>query len=226
MKTICRYPWMPLGVLLLSSSVVAQTDSTDGESYKTYLGNRNQFTIDLPLGWHVIDQSPYSDAGVIAFYSQPIELTPDKDPAIRRQQEQAFMKLLDDMSRGALPTFFMDRYKASKGMSCLGYDASAQKRKLKIFSTADALGKKPKVIGKPEVSNVDFGGCRGIKVSLSADTAYGSTMQMLVYSAAIDGMTYDFALLTDTQYFEQNLSWFERAIASVRLTGANKSASN
>lgn len=226
MKTFCRCPWMPLSILLLSPCVVAQTDSTDGELYKTYLGNRNQFTIELPNGWHIIDQSPYTDTGVIAFYSQPIELTLDKDPAISHQQEQAFMKLLNDMSSGALPTFFADRYKAGKGMNCQGFDASAQKKKLKIFSNADALGRKPKLIGAPEVSKVDFGGCRELKVSFRADTSYGTTMQMLVYSAAINGMSYDFALLTEAQYFEQNLPWFERAIASVRLTGANNSTSN
>lgn len=220
MNTNRMLRWMSLGILLFTSSSVAQSVSAGAEPHKTYLGNRDQFTIDLPDGWHIVDQSPYRDSGVVAFYSQPIELRLDKDPAVSKQQEVAFFQLVEDMSSGALPSFFADRYKADKGMSCEGFDKRAQAKKLKIFSKADALGKKPKLIGTPEVANVGFGGCKGIRVSFRATNAEGYDWQMLVYSAAVNGITYDFALLTETQYFDRNLPWFERAIGSVRLTGA------
>lgn len=222
MKLRYRYRWTLFGVLTLVSSAVAQTASSDADNapYMTYQGNRDQFTVELPQGWHVVDQSPYSKTGVIAFYSQPIEIKLDKDPVIAGQQQADFMQLMNDMTSGALPTFFADRYKADKGMSCGGYDARAQKKKVKIFTSAAALGRKPKLLGEPETAAVDFGGCRGLKVTFRAVADYGATLKMQVYTAAVDGLTYDFALLTEERFFAQNLPWFERMIASVRLTDA------
>lgn len=213
--------WMPLGVLALVSTVVAQT-ATDLHTiqYKTYQGNRDQFTVEVPQGWQVIDQSPYSNTGIIAFYSQPIETTIDRDPVIAQQQHQALIALLNDMTSGRLPTFFAERYEAGKGMACNGFDARAEKKKVKTFTGAAALGRKPKIVGEPEVVAVDFGGCRGLKVTFSAKIEHGQTMKMQVYTAAVDGLTYDFALFTEEQYFEQNLPWFERMIGTVRLTAA------
>lgn len=219
MKTTPQSGRIPTAVLFLLFSAV-QPATAETQRYETYLGNRHQFTIEIPDGWHVVDQSPYSETGVIGFYSQPVSVRLDKDPVISRQQEQEFARLLEDLSTGALPAFFVDRYKASRGMSCDHFDSRAQKRKVKIYSKAYALGKKPKLLGKPEIVPVELGGCRGLRVSLSALNADGETLHMLVYTAAINGLTYDFALLTEASYFDQNLPWFSRIMSSVRLTGA------
>lgn len=213
----------PLGALLLSLAAFAQSDlPTDGElNFKPYQGNRDQFTLEIPDGWHVVDQSPYSDAGVIAFYSQPMEIKLDRDPVIAEQQKQSFMAMLNGMMSGATPSFFLDRYKAGKGMTCSGFDARALKKKLKIYTKSDVLGKKAKLLGEPEVTPTPVGGCQGIRVLVRANTETGTTMQMLVYSAAIDGTTYDFVLTAEPQFFARNLQWFERVISSIRLTGAS-----
>ena len=230
MKNTSRSTWMPFGILLFFSTAIAEpesgpaTNDADGQTYKTYNGNRDQFTLELPDGWYVFDQSPYSEHGIVAFYSEPVELKLDKDPEVARLQQVALITLMNDMTRGKKATFFADRYKADKGMDCSGFDARAQKRKVKIYSNADALGRKPKLVGQPEVSSVDFGGCQGMRVLLRANIQSGMTMQMLVYSAAVDGITYDFALLTEADYFERNLEWFERVMSSVRLTGASRVA--
>lgn len=222
MQRISGFRLMPIGIVLLAQNIFAQTDFTDSGSWPVspYEGNRNQFTVDIPDGWHVVDQSPYSDTGVVAFYSKPLEAKYDKDPVVNQQRQQAMMDLLDDMVSGAVPSFFMDRYKADKGMSCEGFDARSQKKKVKIFVKSDALGRGSKVVGKPDVSTTEFGGCKGLKVLILADAVDGQSMQMLVYSAAVDGLTYDFVLMTESTYFAQNLPWFERVIASVRLTAA------
>lgn len=213
----------PLGALLFSMFTFAQTDAPVSAdfAYKPYHGNRDQFTLEIPDGWHVVDQSPYSDKGVIAFYSQPMQMKIDKDPVLARQQEQAFQKLLEGMESGEIPSFFIDRYKADKGMTCTGFDARAQKKKVKIFVKADALGSKSKIIGEPEVANAPVGGCQGLRVMVRANTAAGATVQMLVYSAAVDGITYDLALIAEPRYFDQNLPWFERVVSSMRLAGAS-----
>ncbi len=223
MKRVFNFRTAPWGALLFSLSAFAQTDAPVGDdlSFKPYNGNRDQFTLEIPAGWHVVDQSPFSDKGVVAFYSQPLEMKIDKDPVIARQQEQDFLRLLNSMESGEIPSFFIDRYKADKGMTCAGFDARAQKKKLKIFANADVLGKQSKIIGEPEVVTVPVGGCQGLRVLIRANTAVGTTMQMLVYSAAVDGITYDLALIAEPRYFDQNLPWFERVVSSMRLAGAS-----
>lgn len=223
MNRVYRFWTAPLGALLISLSTLAQTNASVGDelSFKSYHGNRDQFTLEIPDGWHVVDQSPYSDMGVIAFYSQPMQMKLDKDPEIARQQEEAFRKLIEGMESGEIPSFFIDRYKADKGMTCAGFDARSQKKKVNIFAKADALGKKSKLIGKPEVATAPVGGCQGLRVLIRANTAVGTTMHMLVYSAAVDGITYDLALLAEPRFFDQNLSWFERVVSSMRLAGAS-----
>lgn len=213
----------PFGALLLSLSAFAQSElpADSDATFKPYQGNRDQFTLEIPDGWHVVDQSPYGDAGVIAFYSQPMQVRLDKDPEIARQQQRDFEKMLNGFLSGELPSFFMDRYKAGKGMTCAGFDKRAQKKKLSIYVKSDVLGKKSKVIGEPEVSAAPLGGCQGLKVLINANTADGRTMKMLIYTAAVDDVTYDVVLITEPQYFAQNLPWFERVISTMRLTGAS-----
>ena len=223
MNRVFSFRTAPLGALLFSLSAFAQTDAPVGDdtAFKPYHGNRDQFTLEIPDGWHVVDQSPFGNAGVIAFYSQPVEVRLDKDPVVAEQQRQAFITMLNGMLSGEIPSFFMDRYKADKGMTCTGFDARALKKKLRIYAKSDALGKKAKLLGEPEVATTPVGGCLGIRVMMRANTATGATMHMLVYSAAVGDTTYDFVLMTEPQYFAQNLPWFERVVASVRLTGAS-----
>ena len=223
MNRVFSFRTAPWGVLLFSLSAFAQTDIpvSDELPFKPYHRNRDQFTLEIPAGWHVVDQSPFSDMGVVAFYSQPLEMKIDKDPVIAQQQKQAFQQLMKSMESGELPSFFVDRYKADKGMTCAGFDARAQKMKLKIFVKSGVLGKQSKILGEPEVATAPVGGCQGLRVLIRATTAMGATMHMLVYSAAVDGITYDLALIGEPQYFARDLPWFERVVASMRLTGAS-----
>ena len=62
---------VPLGMLMIITSA-AQPSVAETGAYNTYLGNRHQFTVELPEGWHVVDQSPCSDSDMIAFYGQSV----------------------------------------------------------------------------------------------------------------------------------------------------------
>lgn len=209
-------------VALITSVVTAQSDLLESESWtlKPYDGNRDQFTLAIPGEWYAVDQTPYRETGVVAFYSQPLVMRMDKDPVIRAQQERQMMALAEDLASGAAPAFFMDRYKAGKGMSCEGYSEQAQKKKLKIAANAPALGKGARPIGKPEVAVIDFAGCKGLRIRMQIYSPGSGNLEMLVYTAAADDITYDFALINDAKYFEQNLPWFERVVATARLTAA------
>lgn len=208
--------------ILPASDLPAQPADHDSGSWtlKPYESNRDQFTLDIPDGWHAVDQTPYRETGVVAFYSQPLFMLLDEDPAVREQQKQQMMALADDLMSGAAPAFFMDRYKAGKGMACTGYSEQAQKQKLRIIANSPALGKGSKPVSKPEVSVTDFAGCRGLRVMMRISRSGSADRQMLVYTAAADDITYDFVLLNDIDYFEQNRPWFERVVATTKLTAA------
>ena len=50
-------------VVFFTSVVFAQTDPIRNESdtLKPYDGNRDQFTLHIPDGWIVVDQTPYRE---------------------------------------------------------------------------------------------------------------------------------------------------------------------
>ena len=144
----------------------------------------------------------------------------DEDPAVREEQTRQMMALADDLMSGAAPAFFMDRYKAGGGMVCTGFSDKAQKTKLKIIANSRALGKGSKVVGQPDVTKIDFAGCKGLRASMRFKVPGDEDRQMLVYTASSDDITYDFVLLTDVRYFEQNLPWFERVVSTAKLTTA------
>ncbi len=208
------------GALLLAPVAFAQTYPSDNEiePLKAYDGNRDQFTLHIPDGWFVVDQTPYRETGVVAFYSQALTMRLDEDPAVREEQTRQMMALADDLMSGAAPAFFIDRYKAGSGMVCSGFSDKAQKTKLKIIGNSRALGKGAKVVGQAEVAKVDFAGCKGLRVSMRVRVPADEDKQILVYTAASDDITYDFVLLTNAKYFEQNLPWFERVITTAKLT--------
>lgn len=211
-----------LGVILPVSVVFAQSDVANSESWtlKPYEANRDQFTLQIPETWHAVDQTPYRETGIVAFYSQPLVMRLDDDPVVREEQKRQMMALADDLMSGAAPAFFMDRYKAGKGMVCTGYSEQAQKKKLKIIANSPALGKGARPADQPDVAIVDFAGCKGMRVLMRISGPGSDDRNILVYTAASNDITYDFVLLTDAAYFDRNLPWFERVVATAKLTSA------
>lgn len=207
---------------LLVTVTLAQSDPLGSDSWvlEPYLGNRDQFTLEIPGTWTPFDQNPYSSIGVVAFHSQSPFSQAKKDAPDRDVQQQELIKRLSDLATGAAPSFFAERYKAEKGMECAGFSQQAEKKKLKIFTTGLARDKRVKSVGQPEVSKIDFGGCQGLKIRVRAERPGGPNSELLAYTTAVDNLTYDFVLLNDAQFFEQNRPWFERIMTTVKLTGA------
>ena len=100
---------------------------------------KDQFEIALPAGWSVYDQAPVVGAvpgkggPPVVFSSEVID-----GKAIASGDREALRKVLSQMSGvevGSIPGFMLDRLPARKGMSCKGFDKSAEKQLL------DLLGK-------------------------------------------------------------------------------------
>lgn len=209
-------------VMLFSSLVFAQSDPLGSAdwTFKAYEAIRDQFTLQIPENWYPVDQTPYRETGVVAFYSKPLVMRLDNDPAVRAEQQRQMMALADDLMSGAAPAFFLDRYKAGKGMLCTGYTDPAQKKKLKIIANSPALARGARIVGQPDVAKIDFAGCKGLRILALISSPGRENQQILLYTAAVNDITYDFVLLTETRYFDQNLPWFERVVATANLTAA------
>ena len=182
----------------------------------TYVEHSKQFTIDVPSGWFVRDQSnvagPAAIRGVIAFAAESFSASGGSAEEARH----AVMR----HDTGESPTFFVDLHPSGSGMSCDGYTKSAETTVVTAFQSEGSLGKGTAVSQPARVEVVRIGGCFGLKVLIHARESDGHQLTMLVDTVS-DGTTrYDFTLRALDEFFERNLPAFERSVGSVKLTSA------
>ena len=176
-------------------------------------GSRPQFSVRLPRGWSVYDQTleltgKSGPSGMVIFSSVEVgKLTTDD-----------FMKLMAQWDTGAVPAFFVDRGPAEKGTSCEGISEKAQKKLLKMVESS-SVGKGDKVTAPFQAEPVTLGTCSGVRVQGEVQKASGDTWRFDVHALS-DGKTmYMFALRNLKAQFEKNLAGYESAMATVRLAG-------
>ena len=182
----------------------------------TYRGHAQQFTIDVPSGWFVQDQSDVPAAGargVIAFSAESFT-------AAGKSVEDAVQAAMRH-DTGEAPTFFVDRHASGSGMSCEAYSKSAEATVLASFQSAATLGKGTTVTEPARVEVVKMGECFGLKVRLRARESDGHPLSMLVYTVS-DGTTrFDFTLRNHDEFLETSLPTFENAVKTVKLTSVS-----
>jgi len=179
----------------------------------TYRGHAQQFTIDVPSGWFVRDQSDVRGSagtrGVIAFAAESFN--------VRGGSVEDVMKAALRHDTGEVPMFFVDRHPNGPGMSCETYTKSAEATVVTSFQSAASLGKGTTVSKPARVGVVRIGDCFGLKVRLHARESDGHPLSMLVYTVS-DGTTrFDFTLRNHDEFFEKNLPAFEKSIQTVKL---------
>ena len=188
--------------------------------YEAYQGLKEQFTIELPSGWHVVDQNavigqpgPY---GVVVFSAQETGIGKRLEPA----ESEAMMATMRKISTGEIPSFIVERSPNQKGRTCAGYDKKAVKKVTGIMSDPAAMGRGAKLVGAPATEVVPVGGCTGVKVNARFLSSAGTPESLLVYSVSDGRIDYDIGLRGEDTFFEVNLADFEKAVASMRLTAA------
>lgn len=184
-------------------------------------GIREQLAITLPEGWSVYDQTEAlsgkpSALGMVIFSAQPLA-----NPGAATADVQKLARV----DTGELPSFFVDRKKADKGMKCeklstsaiysigttLNQDRSVATAGRRLFGAAQA----------PDHTGVELGGCRGVRFLLEANKKDPAKHRVLDVRAVSDGKTlYLFSLRNKGAHYATNLETFERAIASVRFLAA------
>lgn len=74
-----------LGVVLSMHGVHAGPGpAAESWTYEPYHKNRDQFVLDIPVGWHAADQAPYGDSGVVAFIRSRSSCARSKIRSFRR----------------------------------------------------------------------------------------------------------------------------------------------
>jgi hypothetical protein len=216
-----------------TKNVVAQDKSTDTsaptpvslqvatpalpEGFVLYEGSKEQFTIGLPKDWTVYDQGQMlKAAGIPARGGDMVIFYQSKDSTAGAMLSPELMGKVDT---GELPSFFLQKQRADKGMSCAELSEKAGKK------LADLIAKDPQFKGKnalePASSEpASVGGCKGIRVRAKGKSESGSATVVDAYIAA-DGQTvYVFSLRNRAENFDKNEPVFHQAISNLKLAAA------
>jgi len=138
------------------------------------------------------------------------------DPA---PQAMLSVELMGKIDTGSLPSFFLQRLRADKGMSCSGFSDKAEKKAL------DLIGKDPEFKGKNAVEAAhaepaDVGGCKGLKIRAKGQRPQGPPLVAEAYVASDGETMYVFSLRNPADTFDKNVDVYHKAISTLRLAAA------
>lgn len=195
--------------LFLSS---AATFPAIPEGYETYEGHKDQFTIALPVGWTTYDQEASltdrrSSIGVVVFSARPVT---------EEGQTTADENLLSQVDTGEMPSFFVDRQPASKGMSCAkfsrnsAYGIGIQLAQDPIFGFVRRMFSATPL----KHDKIDVGGCQGLRFR---GRGKKGAWRLAVLAVSDGRVLYLFSLRNEAGNFAKNIDIFDEAIATLQL---------
>jgi hypothetical protein len=203
-------------VLAAATSPAAEDPAPGG-------GIHDQLMITLPDGWSVYDQTEAvtgkpSALGIVIFSALPLTKGAAKTPDVETMVK---------VDTGELASFFVDRKKADKGMKCeklsrtTVYDLGTMLNQDASIATAGR-----RLFGgglEPSHTDVEIGGCRGVRFVLQAHEKEPAKHRVVDVRAVSDGTTlYLFSLRNRGEHYAANLEALERAVASVRFASVTK----
>ncbi len=183
------------------------------KEFKTYEGHKQQFLIDIPEGWSAYEQMAAitgpSPTGMVIFSEENIA-------------NMAFGQQLDAMARmdtGGMPSFFVDRHPKNKKMSCDHFEKGEIKSVTKMIERDSMFDRDRKVISPLTATPISFGGCKGIRLKGETEKQDGTDRWVVDVYAASDGeFLYLFSLRNIKGNYEKNLSVYEKAMSTLKLT--------
>jgi hypothetical protein len=181
-------------------------------------GIQDQIAIALPDGWSVYDQTEAvtgkpSALGIVIFSALPLTKEGGKTPDV---------ETLARVDTGELASFFVDRKKADKGMKCEKLSRTT------VYDLGTMLNQDPSIATagrrifagglEPSHTDVEIGGCRGVRFVLQAHEKDLARHRVVDVRAVSDGTTlYLFSLRNKGEHYAANLEALEKAVASVRF---------
>ena len=211
------------GAAAAQEQVTAAVIEEVPQAGRLFDGLKDQFTIVLPEGWTVYDQtaavtgkpSPY---GMVFFSAEPM-LAPG-ERVLNPDTPEAFLRV----DRGDVPSFFVDRHPAGKGMSCARLTRGARSQidlMVGNDSVFGGLARQMLLPRRPQTSEIELAGCQGLRLE-----GRGKGWNLDV-RAVSDGKTlYLFSLRNTSDNFVRNLGTYEAALATLRLSSEPAGARN
>ena len=189
----------------------------------------DQFTIELPEGWTVYDQTaaitgqpgPY---GMVFFSAEPVLSPGETMPSSARS-----METLRRIGAGDVPSFFVDRHQAGRGMSCSKLTRNARNA-IELMVGGDpifgGLARQLLLPKRPQTSLIELGGCQALKLEGRGRVGPEKTEWILDVRAVSDGKTlYLFGLRNLAENFARNRGGYEAALATLRISPESAGAS-
>jgi hypothetical protein len=181
-------------------------------------GLKEQFTIALPGGWNVYNQSESLSGergpfGVVFFSAQPLTKPGEKT---------ADVELLAKADVGEIPSFFVDRQPAGKDMACSDFSRIAGGRVARMARNDPAFSKGRELPMQFFPERIELGGCQGFKVQLRALHSNPEKAEWIIDVRAVSDGTvlYLFSLRARIEHYKQILGTFERVLATLKLSSA------
>jgi len=180
-----------------------------------FTGLEEQFTIALPAGWSVYNQSAALSGergplGVVFFSAQSL---------IKPGEKAASAELLGKADVGEIPTFFVDRQSAGKDMTCSEFSRIAGGRVAGMVRRDPAFSKGRALPTQFLPERIELGGCQGFKVHLRASHSNPDAEWTIDVRAISDGkVLYLFSLRATSEHYQKTLGIFEKVLETLKLS--------
>jgi hypothetical protein len=185
------------------------------EGFVPYEGLKEQFTIALPQGWTAYDQSRALKGAPgrygMVFFLASKDLTSDTAAGPSMPVE-----VMVKVDTGEVPSFFVQREAAGKGMSCTGFSEKAEKTVVDLIGKDAAFKKNALEPAHAEPASV--GGCKGVRVRAKSQPQNGSSWVADAYMASDGETLYIFSLRNRGENFDKNAEVFHKAVSTIRLS--------
>ena len=194
----------------------AMPSASSAEELAAFDGLKEQFTIALPGGWNVYNQSEAVSGergpfGLVFFSAQPLT---------RPGEKTADAERLAKADVGEIPSFFVDRQPAAKDITCSEFPRAAGGRIAGILRRDPAFSKGRPLPMQFFPERIELGGCQGFKVQLRAAHSNPENAEWIIDTRVIsDGQVlYLFSVRARAEHYQKVLDTFERVLATLKLS--------
>jgi len=208
------FKYWGIAIVIVFNATIPLADAA--EDLVPFEGLKEQFTIALPGGWNVYNQSEALSGergpfGVVFFSAQPLTKPGEKT---------ADAELLAKADVGEIPTFFVDRQPAGKDMACSEFSRMAGGRVAGMARNDPAFSKGRALPMQFFPERIELGGCQGFKVQLRASHSNPERAEWIIDARAVsDGrVLYLFSLRARAEHYQKVLDTFERVLATIKLS--------
>jgi len=218
-----------LSSVVLMALACAVLEAQLPEGYVLNDALKAQFTLALPAGWMASDQGQRMrqlgvriPEGFGLVYFSSVNVAEAFGPFEKGQEEQGQKSLdvLRQINTGELPSFFVDRHRAEKGMSCHSLTAKGSQKVFAMIKDSD-FGKGTTTLEPLRMDSTTIGGCQGARYRGRVQGRNGPEWVIDVQAVSDGSVLYLFSLRNRAENFAKNFPVYQTAMSTLRLSVAD-----